>query len=48
MEKTLNRVDRLSKKIGTKRALIGGGMGLATGLGASYLYNRLRNKNENK
>jgi hypothetical protein len=44
-KKQLDRFGKLSNKIGSKRALIGSGVGLAAGLGSAYLYNRLKNDN---
>lgn len=44
-KKQLNRFGKLSNKIGSKRALIGSGVGLAAGLGGAYLYNKLKNDN---
>ena len=44
-QKQLDRFGKLSNKIGSKRALIGSGVGLAAGLGGAYLYNRLKNDN---
>jgi hypothetical protein len=40
------KYNALSNKIGKKRGLIGAGIGLTTGLGGSYLYNKFRNKND--
>jgi hypothetical protein len=40
----LNKFDKLSNKIGKKRALIGAGIGLTAGLGGSYLYNKFKKK----
>jgi hypothetical protein len=47
-QKQLDKLGKLSNKIGSKRALIGSGIGLAAGLGGTYLYNKLRSNNENK
>jgi hypothetical protein len=47
-KKQLDRFGKLSNKIGSKRALIGSGVGLAAGLGGAYLYNRLKNDNSKR
>jgi hypothetical protein len=43
-----NKLNQIRNVAIKKGALIGSGIGLAAGLGGTYLYNKLRSNNENK
>jgi hypothetical protein len=43
-----NKLNQIRNVAIKKGVLIGSGIGLATGLGGTYLYNKLRSNNENK